>query len=547
MTEDRKIRLQQKKNKIFSLISIAVFLTVLIMPGMIWGIGMLLPGEGFKTLDYDLGEKRNKEEFPQQLTSAYGTELEEYYNDRLPFRSVIITANRKLTAAFEKPYDETISPYLVKLLYNNTAAKEEETEQAQVSYESIDIKEETPEQKPETPVPNKKYAEEEKAVETVEKEQETEETTVAEKEQEVEETENAEQKPATEETDIAEQEPVEVAATEEQTVEEIVPAEEEEIEEPVTGLDMVKKYAKEPVPNYALDTGASDFLPPKILNNLTIVGRDGWLFFTKENALEDYIANNILSEAQMKEYLNGMIRLRDLCTAQGKKVYFFIPPNKEQVYAEKMPSYQVADSYKRAQRLVDYVHANSDIQIIYPINEMKAAKGVCQPYFKTDTHWTEAGAYVGTQALYGMMGMPVTDIQNVSKTANQYLGGDLLLLGNLNQDNYADDIRYQINYKPEINVSSVNGKGFADYVFHSASSSANQCKIVVVGDSFRLFMSQYISKDFSDYAHVHWEHLGDPEAADLIRNADIIVMESVERLNNYLPQTMNGVSGILQQ
>jgi len=511
MSEDKKTEFEQKKIKIFSLMSIAVFLAVLIIPGIMWGIGMLLPGDDFKALDYDLGEKRNKAEFPQQFTSAYGTEIEAYYNDRLPFRSVIITANRKLTAALEKPYDETISPYLVKILYNNNSDEQQVVED--IPDETIKGENEPEsELKAETDLKQPEPKEEENVLDSANDGESTAEEELV-----------LEQEKGNEKT------------------------EDEDEEEQESKLNDEPAPEKEPEPVFPLNTDDPNYFPPKLLKNTTIVGREGWLFFAKENALEDYVANNIYSDVQLNEYLSKMIQLRDACASQGKRLYYFIPPNKEQVYSEMMPSYKVADEYKRAQRLVDYVHANSDIQIIYPINELRAAKAVCQPYFKTDTHWTEAGAYIGVQALYAMMGMPTIDIQIVTKTTTQYLGGDLLLLGNLNQENYADDIRYHLDYRMDIGVTSVDGTQFVDYVYNTVSTSTNQCKVVLVGDSFRLFMAEYLSKDFSNYTHVHWEHLDDPVAVDAIKNADIIIVESVERLNNFLPQTMDGVRGILQQ
>jgi len=453
-----------KNKKKFSIVSIVLFLAVLMIPGAIWGVGNLFAADGFKTLDYDLGEKRNKAEFPKEFTSASGREIEAYYNDRLPFRSMIIGANRKLNATLEKPYEDIIAPYLVKAFY------EQDAQETQTVIE-----------KPPT------LGSEENIAQSIEK-----------TEQNLETEEYFEEAP--EETQVEEN------------------------------------------PQEALE-----YLPPKLYEKTTIAGRDGWLFFAKENALDDYLGNNIYDDATLEEYLEKMVRLQELCDAKGKKLYFMIPPNKEQVYAEKMPSYEVVDEYKRAQRLVDYVQKNSDIQIIYPIDELRAAKDVCQIYFKTDTHWTEAGAYVGVQALYELMGIPTTDIRSLSKTSSSYLGGDLLLLGNLNQEDYADDIRYHLDYRMDLGVTANDGGQFVDDIFSTVSTCTNRCNAVLVGDSFRLFMAEYLSKDFDHYTHIHRKCLDDSRAIEAINNADIIIVESVERLNNFLPETLDGVCEILEK
>lgn len=484
---------QKKKLKRFWIVSIVLFLAILIMPTVIWGVGTIVSTDYFREMDYDLGEKREKAPMPTSFSSSYGTKMEAYYNDRLPFRSVIITANRRLTSAIEKPYNDVISPCLVRTFYSDYGAPAQE--------EVLPVTQEKTESD---------YAMLE--VESVELQTTEEETT------EVEATETDTTEADT--TETVETEATEVEATEDET-------ETVEVIEEVPVVD----------PNY---------MPPRIFNDHVIEGRDGWLFFSKENSLEDYLGINILSNDQMNEYLNGMLRLQSICDAQGKQLYFIIPPNKEIAYSEKMPSFTVENEYRRGARLVDYIHANSSIKLVYPLEELKRAKSEWQPYFRTDTHWTELGAFVGVQSLYALMGMPTTDIHQLSVVQEEYLGGDLILLGNLDQESYRGDIRYKIQYKPEIGVESVDGSLGLDWIYKAKSNSPNQCNMVLIGDSFRLFMSSFIEKDYSSYTHIHWKYLEDPSAKEAIRNANVIVIESVERFNWTLPNTLSSVSNTLE-
>ena len=480
----------QKNRKIFSVISIGLFVCVLVFPTIIWGIGMIVSKDAIGSLDYDLGEKREKALFPEQFSADYGIEIEAYYNDRLPFRSVIITANRKLTSAMEKPYNEIISPYLVKTFYNNygneqQVAQIEETTVATMELEIASI--------------------DEKIVTNTSDEIETISTDMLKEES------------TTEEGEV-------VVSSKEQGESEVAETEAESI---VAQAD----------PNY---------MPPRVFNDNVIEGRDGWLFFAKENSLEDYLGINILSNEQMNEYLNCMLRLQNICDAQGKQLYFIIPPNKEIVYSEKMPSYTVADEYRRGARLVDYIHANSNIKLVYPIAELRNAKSGGQPYFRTDTHWNEFGAYVGVQALYSLMGIPTTDISKVKSEQGEFLGGDLITLGNLDQENYRGDIRYTIQYKPEIVVESVDGSQLNDWIYRGKSNSPNQSSVVVVGDSFRVFMGNYIARDFSSYTHVHWKYLDEAIAKESLKSANVIVIQSVERFNWTMINTLTSVANTLE-
>ena len=403
MTENRNL-------KIYSIISIALFMTILILPTFIWGIGKLLPGKPIEVLNYDLDENRNLASFPTQFHPTYGTDLEAFYNDHLPFRSVIISANRRLTAATEKPYDEIISPFLVKTFYSK-------------------------------------------------------------------------------------------------------PSDDGEL--------------------------AVEYMPPKLHNNLTIEGRDGWLFFGTEENLNDYLGNNILSDEELELYLSKMVKLNELCKAQGKELYFFIPPNKTQVYPEKMPSYTIVDSYTRVQRLVDYVQENSDVKIVYPIQELTDAKEDMQVYLKTDTHWNEAGAYIGTQALYSLMGMPTTDIQDVNHYEKEFTTGDLIRMGNLNPEDFPPDTNFEVDYKMDVTVTPLDNTDITQWLYKTSSTSENDCNFLIAGDSYRLFMTKYLCRDFSLFNQIHTDSVGEPEVDGLLENADIIVIESVERFNHTLLNTLD--------
>ena len=385
-------------------------MTILILPTFIWGIGKILPGKPIEVLNYDLDENRNLASFPTQFHPTYGTDLEAFYNDHLPFRSVIISANRRLTAATEKPYDEIISPFLVKTFYSK-------------------------------------------------------------------------------------------------------PSDDGEL--------------------------AVEYMPPKLHNNLTIEGRDGWLFFGTEENLNDYLGNNILSDEELELYLSKMVKLNELCKAQGKELYFFIPPNKTQVYPEKMPSYTIVDSYTRVQRLVDYVQENSDVKIVYPIQELTDAKEDMQVYLKTDTHWNEAGAYIGTQALYSLMGMPTTDIQDVNHYEKEFTTGDLIRMGNLNPEDFPPDTNFEVDYKMDVTVTPLDNTDITQWLYKTSSTSENDCNFLIAGDSYRLFMTKYLCRDFSLFNQIHTDSVGEPEVDGLLENADIIVIESVERFNHTLLNTLD--------
>lgn len=493
-----------KKDKIYAIACIAVFMAVLVLPSLLWlCVSAVMPDYQW-TLDYDLGENRNKAAFPEAFSAAYMQEVEEYYNDRLPFRSVIISANREISSYTEDAYDAFVSPYLAKLVRKDTEPAVEEWPVMLEIAENIIQKEK--------PDGRRDFSE----------------ALIADAGQEIlseASGENADEEVKISENDGAEKEGETSAETTE------ISGEEAEIK--------------------ALKSEDADYLMPKIHNDSVIEGRDQWLFFMLENSLEDYQGSNIFSQEQLEGYVADMQALKQSCDAVGKSLYFLIPPNKEQVYSEKMPDITVYDSYKREQRLVDYIHANTDIKIAYPLPEMLAAKEKYQVYFRTDTHWNFAGAFVGVQSLYSMMGMPVTGLGSVSAGRFDVSAaeiGDLIGLGNLSAAEYGGDVNYSIGYKPSVQANVVAGSDPGANFYSASSPSGQPCNLVVVGDSFRIYAGVFMQKDFSSCTLIKYKYPGDlnnTDAINAIRAADCIVVLLTERNYVFMPGVTSEMRSIL--
>ena len=100
------------------LIFALLFVTILAAPMVSWGVlswfNNAYPSI-METLDFDLNEKRNKATISEPIDlSKITSEVESYYNDRLPFRSVLISFKRFLDAKLEEPYKNNIEGPLLK-------------------------------------------------------------------------------------------------------------------------------------------------------------------------------------------------------------------------------------------------------------------------------------------------------------------------------------------------------------------------------------------------------------------------------------------------
>ncbi len=512
-----------KKDKIFAVVSIAVFMAVLVLPSVLWLCVSTTLSDSQGTFDYDLGENRNKAAFPETFSMTYMQEVEEYYNDRLPFRSVIISANREMNSFMEGNYDILVVPYLAKLVHRGVEPAVEEPTTLQGMTE------------------NTKQQEVLAAADT---KQEAAEETIAEEEKDSVKDGGLKEQETSAETVETDGKGTEGEETEGEKTEGNEAEGEETEGEEIEGEVKAEEAA-------ALVNEDAAYLMPKIHNDSVIEGSDKWLFFMLENSLEDYQGSNVFSEAQLTGYVADMQALQQSCDAAGKSLYFLIPPNKEQVYSEKMPDITIYDSYKREQRLVDYIHANTNLKVAYPLQELLAAKENYQVYFRTDTHWNYAGAFVGVQSLYALMGMPVTSLSSVSTERFSMSAqeiGDLIGLGNLSAADYGGDVNYSIGYKADVQAGVVAG-GDPGQVFYSASSpSGKPCNLVVVGDSFRIYAGLFLQKDFSSCTLIKYKYPGDlnnTNAINAIRAADCIVVLLTERNYVFMPGISSEMQNIL--
>ncbi len=284
------------------------------------------------------------------------------------------------------------------------------------------------------------------------------------------------------------------------------------------------------------ETVEDDYVFPVASDNeMVLFGRDDWLFYLGENSLDYYRGSNVMDEEEMAEHLERMEELQEICDDKGIKLAFLMIPNKERIYADKMPTYRIENEMGRQRIFADYVHENSDITYVYPVKELTEGRSLVPMYFKYDTHWNMAGAFVGMEALYEAMGLPTEDVENAVCKEDPYpaSNGDLISLGGLDPALYPDDTAYTFSYRPELNILSFDNTQTSDLVFSGhykvTTDSPNKERLVMLGDSFTLTIMNYMLRDYSESYFANRSDVFNIK--DEVRNADVIVLESCERLD----------------
>lgn len=275
----------------------------------------------------------------------------------------------------------------------------------------------------------------------------------------------------------------------------------------------------------------------RYFNKVAIEGRYGWLFYQGDDSEQYYKGTNVLTDKQLEKYNEILIKLDDLCKRLGKQLVIMINPNKEQVYPEFYPTVTVINEEKRIPNMVQYIRTNSNVKIVYPIDELKKAKPQWQVYYKTDTHWNSAGAYIGLKTLYDEIGIDSIDLISLPVKPYECSTGDLINLGNLNgNSNYTHDTNYSILYRPEVEFSSrtIASESLDAIVFSTSNNAAIDKHLVMIGDSFRSALVDFLVKDFTSVTTMHRNSINELSVRQAILDADIIVLEAVERYDSQI-------------
>ena len=565
------------KKNLFEKIKIAIFLAILVVPGLVFYLMCAVNPENFRKLTFDESENRNPAEFPTvEEMAKSGNPLMDYYNDRVPFRLGVIKTYRKLNGTMETSYRENLAPTLAKVFYVEPTkqlaladGEESEISETEEYYAQDELDNftgsipgtdeadhfvydgtELTSEKNSGLTGKNNPSEESKGKEEKGSEKSSEKTTEKDSENKSEKaSENSSELPE-KMSDIAQNadpdgNPGTDQATDQNGNTGTDPnaqpaAEQQQVQTPV--IPEPPQVALVTPPAAAVESG--DYFAP-ITSGQTLFGRDNWFFLNDGRNLAYYTGENILSNGDMAAYLKRMETLNAICAQRGIILGFIICPDKNQIYTEYMPTLPRVNTYTRVHRFADYVRtADPGIHLSYPLYELVNAKAVGQPYYKYDTHWNNLGAFVGLQNLYANMGLPATGLESVGiSEMSGIFASDLARLGNIDISDYPGDKDYSVSYRPEVNVTSRSGSG-NDAVYTSTTDNPNGLKLALVGDSYRVLMVPYVEKDFSQSTVMHRNSV--PTAAAQIKECNVLIVECVERYDKEMFANLNQLITILQ-
>ncbi len=273
----------------------------------------------------------------------------------------------------------------------------------------------------------------------------------------------------------------------------------------------------------------------KSINDKVVVGREDWLFYSAESDIDDYKGTNLFNENQLEQIADNLRTTQAFLADRDIAFFLFIAPNKETVYGDQyLPSYYKKGELTRAGQLVEYLRQNTDIRVVYPVEEMRAYRDRWSLYWHYDTHWNAAGGYIGARQLLAQMGISVPPPEELTFTEDDFSGYDLARMMNL-QEYYEKkkpkDMNYIVTGYNGNNLQAISIDDATALVYHS--DSPDERRLFVVRDSFGGGMAPALVSSFRDSYLAHWNGFFEQSMVDE-QDPDVFVLEIVERRLDYL-------------
>ena len=270
--------------------------------------------------------------------------------------------------------------------------------------------------------------------------------------------------------------------------------------------------------------------------NKAVIGKDGWIFYTGEESIQDYQNTDPLKKKKLSILQRELSRLSADLDKRGITLLIVIAPNKSTIYSQYMPDeIPVIGERSRLDQFVEFMNLHGSLPIVDLRQTLLDASQSQAVYFKTDTHWNDMGAYYGYVEIMDSLSPdypnlephPLSDFEykNAGKTAK-----DLpLLMGlpNYKEENWVLIPKFDVNLK-ETSVA------LPDSIFYirTITNIDNRLpKLLVFGDSFYGALAHFVEPHFSRVVRIPFTAAEGIWSLDWLQreDPDIVIIEVTER------------------
>ena len=234
-------------------------------------------------------------------------------------------------------------------------------------------------------------------------------------------------------------------------------------------------------------------------------GKDGWLFLkdvSDSTSISDYQGLTAPTGEELSTATAALDALQAALAARGSQLVVLYAPAKEGVYAANMPATVPAvNRPTRVQALVSALRADTTVPVVFPQEALTQAAAAQQVYYKYDTHWNEAGAWLAAQQVLEALGLPHgTALPAAGADPAQAAPHDLANIS-ASWKFCTDDVYYTLDApRAALDDGSPNG----EVQWYTGSGDA---PMLLVRDSFGAALAPFLAEPFGRSLVIHGNSL----------------------------------------
>jgi alginate O-acetyltransferase complex protein AlgJ len=279
-------------------------------------------------------------------------------------------------------------------------------------------------------------------------------------------------------------------------------------------------------------------------------GIDNWYFYTGDSLLnsilKDFTGKRLLSDNELREWVEAYRVKQSWLEKQGIQYLFIVPPNKMTVHGEFLGEPWIGQKGRTRFSQIKSILQESDKSTLLDLSPTLITKRHDESlYFKSDTHWTQYGAYLGYLAIAEKMESLFTSSRfkrdfTFSKTITRTCEKKKNNCGDLS-NMILDYDSFDESFKVVDEFSSCAASQNFDYKFSDIDITAptpyiakscrtGDLKVLVFRDSFFEALEPYFSENFKEVIYL-WKDYDQKNIEELLAvfKPDIVIEERGER------------------
>ena len=228
-------------------------------------------------------------------------------------------------------------------------------------------------------------------------------------------------------------------------------------------------------------------------NPQVAIGRDGWLFYTRERILEQHVGTDVFKPAELEEWARRMEGIQAWLARRGIPLVMVLAPDKNTIYPEMLPQFpKPPGTVTRADQVAERL-ARGPLRFIDPRAAIMAAKREHpRLYFEGDTHWGHRAAFITYEMLVKALRERFPTLSSVQldnySASEQVVSSDLVYLLGLHKDiTVRGEVLTRREPAPGRSVrirQPVAGSGWGWPISFYETAARDNPRALIFGDSF---------------------------------------------------------------